>query len=90
MGHDSKGARKYGNNSEGTGSYVQGGGAVGDIIWQRELGGDRGDAQGPDGVPTSGGATDHGMEAKRGAGVEWEYPSIEKVMESAGLHPIGV
>ena len=31
-----------------------------------------------------------GMTAKRGAGKEWEYPAVEEVMESVGLHPIGV
>ena len=59
MGHDSKCARKDGSNVTGPGSYVQDGDAVGDSIWQRELGGDRVDVQGSDGVPPSGGATDH-------------------------------
>ena len=27
---------------------------------------------------------------KRGAGGEWEYPSVEEAMEAAGIHPIGV
>ena len=31
-----------------------------------------------------------GMKLKRGAGKEWEYPAVEEVMESVGLHPIGV
>ena len=30
-----------------------------------------------------------GMSAKRGAGGEWEYPVVEEVMDSAGIHPIG-
>ena len=60
MGHDSKVARKDGRNGAVPGINVQGGGTFGAIIWQREMGGDRGDAQGPDGVPTSGGVTDHG------------------------------
>ena len=30
------------------------------------------------------------MIAKRGAGVEWGYLSLEKAMEGAGIHPIGV
>ena len=62
VGHDSKGYIKYGRNSVGLVSYEHGGVAVGAIIWQRELGGDRGDAQCPGGVPPSGGATDHGDE----------------------------
>ena len=31
-----------------------------------------------------------GMTAKRGAGGEWEYPSVVEAMETAGIHPIGV
>ena len=31
-----------------------------------------------------------GMTVKRGAGGEWEYPSVEEAMEAAGIHPIGV
>ena len=31
-----------------------------------------------------------GMTDKRGAGREWENPSVVKTMESAGLHPFGV
>ena len=42
----------------GPGSDVKGSGAVGNIIWQRAMGGDRGDAQGPDGIPPLGGAMD--------------------------------
>ena len=30
------------------------------------------------------------MTAKRGTGGEWEYPSVEEVIHSAGLHLIGV
>ena len=30
------------------------------------------------------------MTVKRGAGVEWEYPAVEKAMNSARLHHIGV
>ena len=30
------------------------------------------------------------MTEKYGAGREWEYPSVVGVMETAGLHPIGV
>ena len=63
-GNDSEGTGKDGINSAGPGINVQGGGAVGAIICQRDLGGDWGDAQGPDGVPSSGGATDHGDDGK--------------------------
>ena len=31
-----------------------------------------------------------GMTEKRGAGGEWEYPSVEEATEAAGIHPIGV
>ena len=31
-----------------------------------------------------------GTTSKRGAGGEWEYPEVDEVMESAGLHPIVV
>ena len=51
VGDDSEGPRKDGINGAGPGSNVQGGGTVGVTIWKRELGGDRGDAQGPDGIP---------------------------------------
>ena len=50
MGDDSAGPRKDGINGVGPGRNVQGGGAVGVTLWKRELGGDRGDAQGPDGI----------------------------------------
>ena len=56
----SKGNEKYRSNSAVPGSNVQGNGSVGTIIWQQEMVGDRGDAQGSYGVPSSGGATDHG------------------------------
>ena len=65
VGHGIEGARKYGRNGAGLGSDVQGGGAVGAIIWQRGLGGEWGDAQGPDGVSPSGGTTDHGDDGKK-------------------------
>ena len=52
---------------------MQGGGVVSAIIWQLELVADQGYAQGPDGVPPSGRATDHGdggeMRVKRGVGI---------------------
>ena len=50
---------RTGSNGTGPEINVKGGGTVSDIIWQKELGGDQGDAQGPDGVPSSGVATDH-------------------------------
>ena len=31
-----------------------------------------------------------GLTEKRGAGGEWENPSVVEAMETAGLHPIGV
>ena len=59
MGGDSECSIKYGSNGAGPGSNVQGGGAFGVTLWKRYLGGDRVDAQGPDGVSPSGGDTDH-------------------------------
>ena len=60
VGHDSESARKDRSNGAVLGSNVQCSGAIDGVIWQQDLGGDQGDAQGPDGVPTLGGATDHG------------------------------
>ena len=51
VGDGSKGYRKEGGNDAGPGRNVKGGGAVGVTIWKQELGGDWGDAQGPDGIP---------------------------------------
>ena len=51
VGDDIKGPRKDGRNCAVPGRNVQGGGAVGVTIWKQELGGDWGDAQGPDGIP---------------------------------------
>ena len=48
---DSEGSRKDGRNCAVPESNVQGGGAVIVTLWKRELGGDRGDAQGTDGIP---------------------------------------
>ena len=31
-----------------------------------------------------------GMAEKRGAGGEWEYPSVYEEMEDVGIHPVGV
>ena len=59
VGHDSEGDRKDGSNGAGPGRNINVGGTVGAIIWQRYLGGDWGDAQGPNGVPPLVGATDH-------------------------------
>ena len=61
---DSEGPRKENSNGAGPGRNVQGGGAVGINLWKKELGGDRGDAQGPDGVPPLGGAKDHRDDGK--------------------------
>ena len=60
MGDDSEGSRKDGSNGVGPWSNVQGSGAVGDNLWKQYLGGDQIYSQGPDGIPPSGGATDHG------------------------------
>ena len=46
------------------GRNLQGGGTVGVTLWKRDLGGDQGYSQGPDGVPPSGGAIDHGDEGE--------------------------
>ena len=60
MGNGSKGAGKDRRNYACPGIDVQGGGAVGDIVWQKDLGDDGGYTEGPGGVPPLGGATDHG------------------------------
>ena len=60
MGHDSEDAREDRINGAGPRRNLKGGGAVGSVIWQQELGGDWEYYQGPDSVPPSGGATDHG------------------------------
>ena len=59
MSHGTNDSRKYGSNGTGPGRNVQVSGPVGATIWQQGLGGDRGDSQGPDGVPPLFGATDH-------------------------------
>ena len=61
MGTGNEGDGKYGSKGAGSRSDVQVVGTVGYIIWQRELGGDSGNAQGPVGVPPPGGVTDHGV-----------------------------
>ena len=30
------------------------------------------------------------MTAKRGAGRDWEYPAVEEVVDTVGLHPVEV
>ena len=73
VGYDSEGARKDRSNGAGLGSNVQDGGTIGAIIWHKELGDDRGDAQGTDSVTPSGSATDHKdngeTQGRRGVGV---------------------
>ena len=64
MGNGSEGAGKYGINGAGWGSNVKGGGAVGALVRQRELGGEWVNAQVPGGVPPLGGVTDHRDEGK--------------------------
>ena len=59
MGHGSKGAIKDRSNSASPGIDIQGGDTVSAIIWQRDLGGDRVDDQGPGGITPSGGTTNH-------------------------------
>ena len=78
--HVSKGARKDGRNGEGPGINLQGGGAVGDIIFQQEMVGDRVDAQVPDGVPPSGSTAHHMDYSESQSGGEWEYPYVEESM----------
>ena len=50
-GGDSEVPRKDGRNGAVVGSNVQGDVAFGVTLWKRELGIDRGDSQGPDGIP---------------------------------------
>ena len=59
MGDNSEGPLKDESNGAGPGSNIQGGCEVGITLWKQELGGDQGDAQGPDGIPPSGGTPDH-------------------------------
>ena len=71
----SKGDRKDSRKGTGPEINVKGGGTVCAIIWQRDMGGEQGDAQVPDRVPLSGGVIDHRVTEKFGAGGWWEYPS---------------
>ena len=64
VGYDSEGSRKYIINSAGPGINIQDVGGVSVTIWNRKLGGDWGDAQVPDVIPPSGGATDHRDDGK--------------------------
>ena len=59
MVHDIEGSRTDRSKGAGPGSDIQGGGAVGAIICQQELGGDWRHNQGPDGVLPSSVETDH-------------------------------
>ena len=61
---DSEGSREYRSNGAGPVRDVQGSGAVRFTQWKQELGGDWGDAQGPDGISPLGGVTDHGYDGK--------------------------
>ena len=58
MGNGIKGDGKEGSNGVGLGVNVQGSDVLGDIVRQKDLGGDGGDAQDLGGVPPPGGATD--------------------------------
>ena len=64
MGNVREDAGKYGISGASPGSNVQGGGVVGNIVRQQEMGGDGGYAQGSGGVPPPGGATDHEGDSK--------------------------
>ena len=59
MGDDSEGSRNDGSNGTVPGKTVQGVDAVSVTLWKKKLGGDRGYAQGPYGIPPSGGGTYH-------------------------------
>ena len=82
MGHDSKGTRKGGSNFAVPGRNSQGVGSVGAVIYQKELGGDRGYAQFPDEVPPTGGATDHGDDGETWGWLIAGVPSLEEAMDS--------
>ena len=99
VGDDSEGYRKDGSNSEGPGSNVLGGGVVCVTIWKRYLGGDRGNAQGTDGVPPLSGATDNGDDgetwgrrrvgvprSRGGDGILWDPPHRSIHQEAADDH----
>ena len=58
MGNGDQGADEYGSGGASTGNDVQGGGPYGDTLQDRELGSDRGDAEGAEGVPPSIGPKD--------------------------------
>ena len=90
MGHGSKGAIKDRSNSASPGIDIQGGDTVSAIIWQRDLGGDQGDAQFPVRFHHWVARRMTGMTAKRGAGGEWGYLSLVEAIESVGIHPIRV
>ena len=53
VGHGSEGVRKDSRNGAGPRSDVQGGGAFGSIIWQRDISDDQGYAKDPDGIKPS-------------------------------------
>ena len=87
------------SNSAGPGRNLQVSGAVGVTLWKRELGGDRGDAQGSVSVPPSGGATDHGDDGgtwgrrrvgvsigRGGDGLHGDPPNRSINQESEGNH----
>ena len=58
--NDSEDTGEDGRNGVGTRRNIQGGGAVGAIIWKKDMVGNRGDAQGPDADSSLGGTMDHG------------------------------
>ena len=71
LGHGSEGATKDWGNGTGPGIDVQGGGAVSNIIWQLEMGGDRLYAQVLTGIHHMAARCITGMRAKRGSVGEW-------------------
>ena len=60
MGGDIKGSREYRSNCAVLGRGVQVRGTVSVTIWKQYLDVEKGDTRGPDSIPTSVGATNHG------------------------------
>ena len=64
IGDDSEGPRTYKSNGAVPGRNTQGGSTVNVTLCKRELGGDQGDAQGPNGIPPYIGSMDHRDDGK--------------------------
>ena len=58
------------------GGDVQGIVTVNSVIWQRDMGGDQGDAQVTDGFPSPGSATDHGDDVETRGRSRVGVPSV--------------